>query len=140
VVRVVFVPVSIRVMVTPGTTAPVVSLTCPKMVPEVCAERLAADTAAKIHAKMQQVMDALHRLSNWKVAGAIGAPPNDSPLTGELECTRGLARHLPDAPLINLFSMIDHDLLWREQPLLILVPLVCATAAETANKERLRTT
>jgi hypothetical protein len=89
---------------------------------------------------MQQVMDALHRLSNWKVAGAICTPPNDSPLSGELECTRGVARHLPDAPLTNLFSMIDRDLLCPEQPLLIMVPLVCATAAETANKERLRTT
>src|SRR5579863_10079649 len=42
VVRVVLVPVLVRVMVTPGTTAPVVSLTCPKMVPLVCASTVEA--------------------------------------------------------------------------------------------------
>jgi hypothetical protein len=88
---------------------------------------------------MLPAIEILHRLRSAAVVGAICTPPNDSSLTGELECTRGIARHLPDAPLTNLFSMIDRDLLCREQPLLIMVPLVCATAAETANKERLRT-
>ena len=44
----VFVPVLVRVMVTPGTTAPVVSLTCPRMVPLVCASSAEAASNEKL--------------------------------------------------------------------------------------------
>ena len=75
--RVALVPVFVSVTATPGITAPVVSATCPETAPAVCADNLAADDIAKINAKMQQAMNALHRPRLPKVFRAIRARPGD---------------------------------------------------------------
>jgi hypothetical protein len=49
-------------MVACGIAAPDISLTCPETTPAVCADNLAADDITRINAKMQQAMEALHRL------------------------------------------------------------------------------
>lgn len=83
--RVALVPVFVSVMATPGITAPVVSATCPEIVPAVCADNLAADDIAKMNTKMQQAMNALHRPRLSKVFRAICARPSDVSVTWELE-------------------------------------------------------
>jgi hypothetical protein len=49
-------------MVACGIAAPVASLTCPETTPAVCADNLAAENITRINAKMQQAVNALHRL------------------------------------------------------------------------------
>jgi hypothetical protein len=50
-----------------GTEAPLASLTCPEIVPAVCADKLAEEDIARINTKMQQATNALHRPKFSKV-------------------------------------------------------------------------